>query len=161
MVIRKAISEDLPNVVNFWNSLAGKLDSIWRFAPIVTVADIQKHIENNYVVYLAIDDVLVGFGMWHQGYMLGIAANNRDIYWKIGNVWAKENITAIGTVRFPNILCKEITWLEELGVQLNKTPESYKPLKPGEDIANRKVWTYMVSVDLKEVSEALDRFYGE
>ena len=106
------------------------------------------------------NDVLVGYGMWKKEYMLGIASINSEIYLKIGREWAKQNTGGTGKVRFPNIVCNEITWLEEI-VPLNRTPESYKPLKPGDDISTRKIWTYIVTFSLDDYKTGVDAVHGE
>ncbi|RDJ35239.1 MAG: hypothetical protein DWQ19_10520 [Crenarchaeota archaeon] len=154
-------TEDYQAVADYWNSFVGKEDSIWRFSPIVNAEHIGKKVDKGFSLYVLYEDgQLIGYGMWKKEYMLGIAAKDKETYWRIGREWVEQNLAAVGRVRFPNIVCNEISWLEEL-TPVNREPESYKPLKPGEDISKRKVWTYQATFRLDAVKDALDKNLGE
>lgn len=156
MEIRQGTPDDYQAVADMWNSLIGVKDSIWQFAPTANAEHIAIKIDQGNVLYVAYEgSTLVGYGMWCANEMLGINAINRDVYWAIGKQWALLNPGTTGKVRCPNLIMNERTWLEDTGVSLIYTPEGYKPLKPGEDISTRKVWTYIVTFSLDELKAAL------
>lgn len=157
MIVRKGVESDYPAVVLYWNSLIGKDWSCFKFAPTTTVEAIGAFIQNGYSLYVAYEgDELVGFGMWKNETLLGCPSNTREIWHQLGKHWVEENLGKIGVMRYPNIVCNEVTWFDDMGVPLERTPESYKPLKPGEDISQRKVWTYKVTVPMDAVKRAID-----
>ena len=159
--IREGNESDYQLVADFWNSLIGVKDSIWYFSPTVSAEHIATKVAQGFTLYVAYDeDTFIGYGMWKKEWMLGIAAINKEVYLKIGREWAKFNQGATGRVRFPNIVCNEISWLEDV-LPVHREPESFKPLKPGEDISTRKCWTYIVTWSLDEYKLGVDALYGE
>jgi hypothetical protein len=160
MIVRKGTAADYPAVAAYWNSLIGKEHSCFRFAPVTDVDKLSDLVEHGYSLYVAHEgETFVGFGMWREEHLLGCPSDSRDVWRQIGRLWAEQNPGKIGVMRYPNIVCNEITWFDEMGLTIERKPEGYKPLKPGEDPANRKVWTFKVTVNLDDVKRAIDNNY--
>jgi hypothetical protein len=75
-------------------------------------------------------------------------------------VWCLENPGQRGLSVIPARDTTEKQWMDALDV-IEVSPLGYKPLKPGDDQAVRKPWTYRADANLDAMLAALDMQLAE
>ncbi len=159
MHIKRGTTDDLEAVVNYWNSLIGNPQSAWQFSPPVTIADIEERLDHNFALWIALEGKeLIGIGIWRTNQLTGVSAKNKKAFYRLFKEWATENPHTVGVLEMPALETDELTWLQIVeGYKPQFIPHGYKALQPGEDVANRKLWTWRVLFDLDALKLAFDR----
>jgi hypothetical protein len=161
MNIIKGSDEHAGQVAQLWNAKALEPESWWYGSPTKTPGEIADLLSQGFSLVVALDgNSLVGFGLWYGPQLLGFTTTNQEAFYRMLRVWAEENPGQRGLSVIPARDTIEKRWMDELGVA-ELAPLSHKPLKPGDDRATRKPWTYRAEADLDALRKAIDTHLAE
>jgi len=161
MDIIQGSAEHAGKVAELWNAKAQEPASWWFGSPTKTPGEIADLLSQGFSLVVAFEgESLVGFGLWYGPQLLGFTATNQEAFYRMLRVWAEENPGQRGLSVIPARDTIERQWMDELRVA-QLAPLSHKPLKPGDDRASRKPWTYRAEADLDAVRIAIDKQFAE
>jgi hypothetical protein len=161
MQIEKGSSDRASAVADFWNAQAHDPESWWYGSPATTGEEIADLLARGFSLVVALEgDQLIGFGIWNGPDLIGFTATNADAFYRMMQVWCLENPGQRGLSVIPARDTTEKQWMDALDV-IEVSPLGYKPLKPGDDQAVRKPWTYRADANLDAMLAALDMQLAE
>ena len=161
MEILKGAVAHTEAVAAFWNAQSQDPNSWWYGSPTKTGNEIAALLARGFSLVVAPDgDQLIGFGIWTGPQLIGFTATNAEAFYRMMRVWVLENPGQRGLSVIPARDTTEKRWMDALGM-VEVSPLGFKPLKPGDDVAVRKPWTYRADANLDAMLEALDKQLAE